>query len=102
MYFLLLHHRYPPQECVLSPARSHPYCLYSESSKGGQGAGDEHFLLLFCCYVHFGASLGITSRILGRHDICQKIYTAVLSGQEFYTGKMRNLRPFHSRLMSEN
>ena len=26
-----------------------------------------------------------------RHDICQKIYTAGFSGQEFYyTGKMRN------------
>ena len=37
-----------------------------------------------------------------RHDICQKIYTARFSGQEFYTGKMRNLQPFHSRFMSEN
>ena len=34
--------------------------------------------------------------------LVKKIYTAVFSGQEFYTGKMCTLRPFHSRLMSEN
>ena len=97
MNLLLLHHQYLPQECVLSPTRSHPYCLYSKSSKGGQGAGDEHFLL-FCCYLHFvvgfGFSLGFTSRppwVLGRHDICQKIYTTGFSGQTFHTVELRDL-----------
>ena len=57
-----------------------PFEVSRSAPQGVRGSGDNFAKKIFKCRW-----------FLGRHDICQKIYTTGFSGQTFYTVEVRDL-----------